>query len=84
MSEVALRVQDAFSKAKNASEVESVKSWCKASIRGASAAERIVQLKKMSELIEADKPREANVLLEKMKLLDAQDENLTALVCKPR
>jgi hypothetical protein len=37
----------------------------------------------MGELVQADKPSEANALLEKMKSLDAQDENMVALVCIP-
>jgi hypothetical protein len=84
VNEVALRAQEAFGKAKDASEVESIKAWCKASIRGESAAQRIVLIQQMRKLIEADKPQEANVLLDKMKSLDEQDENMVALVCKPR
>jgi hypothetical protein len=84
LSDFALQAQDAFSKAKNASEVENIKSWCKAGVVGETADQRIVLIQQMRTLIEADKLREANVLLEKMKSLDDQDENMVALVCKPR
>jgi hypothetical protein len=84
VNDVALKAQDAFRKAKTASDTESVKSWCTASIKGASAAQRITFIKQMKTLIEADKPREANLALEKMKSLDEQDENMVSLVCNPR
>jgi hypothetical protein len=37
INEVALKAREAFGQAKDASVIESIKSWCKAGIRGASA-----------------------------------------------
>ena len=81
IGEVAKNVKDQFSKAKNAHDVELIRMWCQDQIVGTSAAQRISIYNQMLTLVQADKPIEANKLLDKVTALDDNDKALVQQIC---
>jgi hypothetical protein len=78
----AIKVQEEYRKAKNAEEVASVTTHCKARISSFSFKERDALSVQAIKLLEANKIEEANVLFRKVNALEESDVNLGEKVCR--
>jgi hypothetical protein len=76
------KVQEEYRKAKNAGEVASITTYCKARISSFSLLERNALSVEAVKLLEANKIEEANVLFKKVNELEELDTNLGNMVCK--
>ena len=81
--EIIQQSRDAFRRAKNPKEIESIKMWCKDLLASKSFPERNRLMVQALALMQKDQIAEANVLLKKVNDLEELDSNLAQMVCKP-
>jgi hypothetical protein len=76
------KIQEAYRKAKNQKEVDSVTAYCKEKVASFSFKERDGLAKEAVKLLEEKKLAEANVLFKRVNDLEELDENLGKLTCR--
>jgi hypothetical protein len=76
------KIHEAYRKAKNQKEIDSVTAYCKEKIASFSFKERDALAKEAIKLLEEKKLEEANVLFKRVTDLEELDENLGKLTCK--